>query len=71
MRNEADNERFLLESKDAAGLLGCTPQCVRTLARRGDLKVRYVTSRGRLFAIEDVLALKVERRKRAEKGGRR
>jgi len=71
MRTEAQHEPILLESKDVGGLLGLTPQRVRTLARDGTLRVSYVTSRGRLFALEDVLDLKAERAKRARRRGSR
>ena len=58
----------LLESSDAARLLGVTAQQVRMLSRLGALAPCYQTPRGvRLYKSEDVLRLVAERRREGRK----
>jgi DNA-binding transcriptional MerR regulator len=59
----------LLESADAARVLGLTPATVRQLARRGVLQIAGVTPRGvRLFARESVEQLARQRGTVEERG---
>jgi len=54
--------RRLLETADAARLLGVSGQAVRMMARLGQLPIAYETPRGvRLFQADAVLRLRAER----------
>lgn len=62
---QAPETGTLLETADAARLIGVSPQWVRILDLKGDLTPRFKTPRGcRLFAPEDVMRVRAEREAR-------
>lgn len=64
MRTEADTppkKLILLEAADAGRCLEVTATHVRRLARAGILRTAALTRRGRLFAREDIEALRQQR----------
>ncbi|PYR90185.1 MAG: hypothetical protein DMF84_22085 [Acidobacteria bacterium] len=57
----------LIETADAARILGVTPDAVRQMARRGDLRVQFTSPRGwRLYHRAVVERLAAVRRRFAD-----